>query len=50
MVQRLTPTWEARATLTADPGRLDDVVREGGKRAAEVSGRTLGEVREAMKM
>ena len=50
MVQRLTPTWEARATLTADPGRLDDVVREGGKRAAEVSGRTLGEVREAMKI
>ncbi len=50
MVQRLTPTWEARATLTADPGRLDDVVREGGKRAAEVSGRTLGEVRDAMKI
>ncbi len=50
MVERLAPSWEARAKLSATPDQVEDVVREGGKRAAEVSGRTLAEVKDAMKI
>ena len=50
MVERLVPAWDARAKLTAKPDQVEDVVREGGKRAAEVSGKTLAEVKEAMRM
>ncbi len=50
MVERLSPTWDARAKLTATPGQLDDIVRDGATRAAKVSGETLGEVKESMKM
>ncbi|MGH7208770.1 MAG: tryptophan--tRNA ligase, partial [Nitrospiraceae bacterium] len=50
MVERLTPIWEGRKKLTATPDRVEEIVREGGKRAQEVSHRTLEEVKEAMKI
>ncbi len=50
MVARLAPSWEARAKLSTTPDQVEDIVREGGKRAAEVSGRTLAEVKDAMKI
>ncbi len=50
MVERLALAWDARAKLTAKPDHVEDVVREGGKRAAEVSGKTLAEVKEAMRI
>ncbi len=48
MVQRLTPIWEGRNKLMAKPDRVEEIVREGGKRAQEVSHRTLEEVKAAM--
>lgn len=50
MVERLTPIWDGRAKLTATPGQVEDIVREGSRRAAEVARQTLGEVNEAMKI
>ena len=29
MVERLTPLWEARRSITQDPARLEDAIREG---------------------
>ncbi len=50
MVERLTPIWEARAKLVEKPDRLDEIVEDGTKRAKLVSGETLAEVREAIKI
>jgi tryptophanyl-tRNA synthetase len=50
IVQRLTPIWDARKKLTGETDRVNDIVREGGKRAATVSQETLQEVKHAMKM
>ena len=50
MVERLAPAWEARAKLTASPDQVEDIVRDGSKRAALVAGKTMEEVREAMKI
>jgi tryptophanyl-tRNA synthetase len=49
IVDRMAPLWEAREKLTMQPGRLDDIVAEGSRRASAVSRRTLEEVRDAMK-
>lgn len=48
MVERLTPLWEARRSITQDPARLEDVIREGSRRAAAVAHQTLEEVNDAM--
>ncbi|MGH7231855.1 MAG: tryptophan--tRNA ligase [Nitrospiraceae bacterium] len=50
MVERLTPIWDARKKLTGDTDQVNDIVREGGKRAATVSHLKLDEVRSAMKI
>ena len=50
MVERLAPIWDGRARLTAKPGQVEDIVREGSRRAAEVARRTLAEVTDAMKI
>lgn len=50
MVQRLTPIWEARTKLEANPDQVEDIVRNGSQRAAKVSGQTLEEVKAAMKI
>ncbi len=50
MVTRLAPIWDGRARLTATPGQVDEIVREGSRRAAAVAHRTLEEVNEAMKI
>lgn len=50
MVERLTPIWEGRARLTAKPGQVEEIVREGSRRAAAVASRTLAEVNDAMKL
>ena len=50
MVKRLAPIWEGRARLTADPGQVDEIVRDGSRRAAAVAHRTLEEVNDAMKL
>ena len=49
-MERLTPIWDGRKKLTAKPDQIEEIVREGGKRASEVSHRTLEEVKEAMKI
>jgi tryptophanyl-tRNA synthetase len=50
MVRRLTPIWEARTKLEANPDQVEDIVRNGSQRAAKVSGQTLEEVKAAMKV
>ena len=32
IVQRMTPIWDARAALIKDPGRLQDIVRDGSSK------------------
>ncbi|MFQ5991384.1 MAG: tryptophan--tRNA ligase [Nitrospiraceae bacterium] len=50
MVERLNPIWQARESLTKRPEQIEEVVREGSRRAAEVSHGTLEEVKQAMKL
>lgn len=50
MVTQLKPSWEAREAFLAKPGLVEEIVQEGSKRAAAVAGKTLGEVKEAMKI
>jgi tryptophanyl-tRNA synthetase len=50
MVERLTPIWEARQKLTATAHDVDDIVRDGARRAKAASEQTLQEVNEAMKI
>lgn len=50
MVERMVPIWEGRAKLTSHPKQLDEIVEEGGRRAAAVSHRTLQEVNDAMNL
>lgn len=50
MVARLTPIWDGRARLTAKPNQVEEIVREGSRRAAAVASRTLAEVNDAMKL
>jgi tryptophanyl-tRNA synthetase len=44
----MTPMWEARARLSKDPARLNDIVAEGSRRAGEIARATLHDVNEAM--
>jgi len=50
VVAQLSPIWEARGSLEANPSRLDDVAQTGRERASTVARQTLGEVKEAMKI
>ena len=50
MVQRLSPIWEARATLLNNPHTIEEVVHQGCERATKVSHQTLEEVKAAMKI
>ena len=50
IVERLTPIWQARAKLIADPSQLEDIVQRGSRRAAETAKATLHDVTEAMKI
>ena len=50
VVAQLSPIWEARGSLEANPARLDDVAAAGRERASTVARETLGEVKEAMKI
>ena len=50
MVQRLSPIWEARATLLNNPHIIEEVVHQGCERATKVSHQTLEEVKAAMKI
>ncbi len=50
MVERMAPMWDARASLTSHPSRIDEIVQDGSARAAKVAKATLAEVNEAMKI
>ncbi|MGH7227928.1 MAG: tryptophan--tRNA ligase [Nitrospiraceae bacterium] len=50
MVERLTPIWEGRKKLTAKADQVEEIVRDGSKRAQAVSHQTLEEVKDAMKI
>ncbi len=50
IVAQLSPIWEARRSLEANPKRLDEVTQAGRARATGVAAQTLEEVRHAMKL
>ncbi|BFU93959.1 MAG: Tryptophan--tRNA ligase [Nitrospira sp.] len=50
LVERLTPIWEARAALTKEPSRLEEIVEEGSRKAGEVAKATLHDATEAMRI
>jgi tryptophanyl-tRNA synthetase len=50
MWERLKPVYEARAKWLQDPGRIEEILVEGAKKAREVAGATLKETRRAMKL
>lgn len=50
IVERLAPSWEARAELTAKPDYLRDIIQEGKRKASTVAQETMQEVKEAMKI
>jgi tryptophanyl-tRNA synthetase len=50
MVAHLAPIWERRAGLTADPGQIQEIVESGRQRASTMAAKTMGEVKDAMKI
>jgi tryptophanyl-tRNA synthetase len=50
MVARLSPIWERRAGLTADSGQIQEIVESGRQRASTMAAKTMGEVKDAMKI
>ncbi|MBM3460936.1 MAG: tryptophan--tRNA ligase [Armatimonadetes bacterium] len=48
IVRGLEPLQERRRALAANPGAIDEMLREGGMRAREVARETLAEAREVM--
>ena len=50
VVAQLSPIWEARGALEANPKRLDEVTQAGRVRAGGVAAQTLEEVRNAIKL
>jgi len=50
MVRELTPLWERRAAVLAEPGRLDDILADGARRARAKTEETMALVWKAMKL
>jgi tryptophanyl-tRNA synthetase len=50
LVSFLAPLREKRSELAAQPGLVDDVLAEGGRKATESAAATMAEVRSAIKM
>ncbi|MBW1682220.1 MAG: tryptophan--tRNA ligase [Deltaproteobacteria bacterium] len=50
LVEGMAPIREKRRELEADPERVREIVAQGNRRAARVAGRTLEEVRAAVKI
>lgn len=50
IIERMAPMWETRAQLVQTPGKVEEIVAEGSRRAAAVAHRTLEEVNAAMKL
>lgn len=50
LVEQMSPIWAARAELTKNPSRLEEVVQEGSRKAGTVAKATLHDVNEAMKI
>ena len=50
MIRELSPLWERRARVLAEPGRLDEVLAEGARRARAKTDETMELVWRAMKL
>jgi tryptophanyl-tRNA synthetase len=50
MVERFSPMWERRATLTAHPDQTKEIVESGRQRASTMASKTMTEVKDAMKI
>jgi len=50
LIQELTPLWDRRAAIVADPGYVDRVLQQGAARAREKTTETMDLVWKAMKL
>jgi len=50
LLPALAPIRERRLELARDPGRVEEVLREGSKRAQQAAAATMAEVRDAMQI
>jgi tryptophanyl-tRNA synthetase len=50
LIEAMTPYWERRAAVAADPDRLDAVLQDGARRAREKTAETMDLVWKAMKL
>ena len=50
MVERMSPIWETRVAVTAQPKHIQDIVEDGRKRASLVAKETMKEVNDAMRI
>jgi tryptophanyl-tRNA synthetase len=50
LIQAMSPLWERRAALAADPGRLDDILNDGARRARVKTEETMELAWKAMKL
>jgi tryptophanyl-tRNA synthetase len=50
MLPVLAPIRERRLELARDPGRVEEVLREGSKRAQQMAAATMAQVRDAMQI
>jgi tryptophanyl-tRNA synthetase len=50
MVERFSPMWERRVTLTAHPDQTKEIVESGRQRASTMASKTMTEVKDAMKI
>jgi tryptophanyl-tRNA synthetase len=50
LIAEMTPLWERRSALAADPGYVDRVLEQGAERARQRTGDTMSIVWEAMRL
>ncbi|NLC68717.1 MAG: tryptophan--tRNA ligase [Clostridiaceae bacterium] len=50
MVEYLSPIYEKRQKLASNSSLVKDIIREGNRKAVEIAGETMEEVRRAMKI
>jgi tryptophanyl-tRNA synthetase len=50
LIAEMTPLWDRRAALVADPGYVDRVLEQGAQRAREKTGETMEMVWRAMRL
>ncbi|TKJ40315.1 tryptophan--tRNA ligase [candidate division LCP-89 bacterium B3_LCP] len=50
LIDYLEPMWEKREYYEQHPALIDEIIEDGDRRARQIAGETMAEVREAMKL